>query len=184
MSCPPVTTNWSPTSIPQENLQRNVRKGVICIILFSLISTYCIPYDRLKLPELEDSETISLVRPDPHPPRSRTWSPPGSCQHKWANLSVMLARGENSVPSIFEQDRPDMTPPHSKPEQLVWACLPSGKSWRGQELPLIGLNTSTFLCELTGAPPVIKNPGNYIYDRVEGRNHFCHSVSNCQTFGL
>ena len=175
-----LVSHLNTTGMPAEECKERVKS----IILFCFISTDRNTYDRLKLPELEDSETISVVRGDLHPPSSSTWSPPGSCQHKWANLSVMLARGENSVPSIFEQDPSDVRPPHSKPEQLVWACLPSGKSWRGQELPLIGLNTSTLRCELTGAPPVIKNPGNYIYDRVEGRNHFCHSVSNCQTFGL
>ena len=139
------------------------------------------PYARSKLSELDDSDTISVVEGLFHPPRRRVWFLPGNCQQMWQSLlclSVMEATGKNSVPLIFEQDRTASfwTPPQIRPEQLVWAFLPSCRSWRGQELPLTGLNNSTLFHELPGFPPVIKKPGtspNYNRDNVE-----------CQTFGL
>ena len=77
-------------------------------------------------------------------------------------------RGETSVPVIFSQDRGDdeSPPPQTRPAQDVWPCLFSCRSWTGQELPLDGLNTSTFFRELFGPPPDIRNPG---------------TINNCQT---
>ena len=129
-------------------------------------------YGRSKPAELEDSDTISVVLGDSHPPMRRISSLPGNCQQMWPNrtcLRVMKARGETSVPVIFEQDRcaDDGRPPQSIPEQLVWANLPSGMSWTGQELPVAGLNNSALFSELSGLPPVIIKPGtcgDYNYD--------------------
>ena len=71
-------------------------------------------------------------------------------------------RGETSVPVIFSQDRDDDDEyplPQTRPEQEEWDLLSSCRSWTGQELPLDGLNTSTFLPELSGPPPDLMNPG-------------------------
>ena len=79
---------------------------------------------------------------------------------------------ETSVPVIFSQDRPDEDDeyqlPHTSPAQEVWYFLSSCRSWTGQELPLDGLYSSTFLLELSGPPPDIIKPG---------------TINTCQTTG-
>ena len=77
-------------------------------------------------------------------------------------------RGETEVPVIFSQDRDDdeSQPPQTRPAQEEWKYLFSCRSWTGQELPLDGLYSSTFLLELSGHPPDIMKPG---------------TINNCQT---
>ena len=146
---------------------------LVMIINSKDTNTYIVSYGRLKLPELDDPETISVVVGESWPPRIIIFpSSPGRLQQRWPHLSclsVREGRGETSVPVIFPQDRPDddepPQPPQTSPAQEEWRHLSSCRSWTGTELPLDGLNTSTFL-KLSGYPPDIMSPGN---------------INNCQT---
>ena len=120
-------------------------------------------YGSLKLSVLDDPDTISVVAGENQPPRRMVLFSAGKVQHRLPALpalSVREARGETSVPDIFSQERDEFPwPPQRRPEQEVWPSLASFRSWTGQELPLAGLYTSTFLLELSGLPPEMINPG-------------------------
>ena len=135
---------------------------------------YLVTYGRLKLSELDDSDTTSVVVGDSQPPIRRILSSPGNFQQILPNLtclSVREWRGETSIPVIFSHDlywpmSNSLEPPQTRPPQEEWEYLSSCRSWTGQELPLAGLYNSAFLLELSGSPPVMRNPG---------------IINNCQT---
>ena len=123
--------------------------------------TYCVPYSRSKLSELEDPDTISVVVWLSSPPRRRIFCP-GRLQHKWLNLgclSVREGRGETSVPVIFSQDCGEKAPPHIRLEQLECSYLWFSRSWGGQEFPLVGLYNSKSV-KFGSMPPLRMNPNN------------------------
>ena len=74
-------------------------------------------------------------------------------------MSVREGRGETAVPLFFSHDCPDDGPPQMRPLQLEWYALGCCRSWTGQELPLEGLYSSTFLLMLGGYPPEMRKPG-------------------------
>ena len=132
--------------------------------------TYRVIYGSLKLSVLEDPDTISVVVGENQPPSRMVLFSAGKVQHRLPALpalSAREARGETSIPDIFSQERDEFPwPPQRRPVQEVWPTLASSRSRTGQDLPLAGLYTSTFLLELSGFPPEIINPG---------------IINNCQT---
>ena len=107
----------------------------------------------------------SVVVGEKPPPSRRIPSSPGSLQHRWPYLSsvrVREGRGETSVPVILTQDFHDDDepgPPQMRPPQLEWPFLYFCRSWTRQLFPVAGLYSSTFLSELSGNPPDMRNPG-------------------------
>ena len=118
---------------------------------------------------------ISVVLGEEEPPRRRIPSSPGSLQQRWASLSSVRmreGRGETSVPVYLSQDRDDdVQPPQMRLPQLVWPSLFCSRSWPGQVFPLAGLYSSTFLIELSGYPPVMRNPGTIDNCHIHSENH-------------
>ena len=64
------------------------------------------------------------------------------------------------MPVYLSQDRDDdVQPPQMRLPQLVWPSLSCSRSWTRQVFPLAGLYSSTVVMELSGYPPVMRNPG-------------------------
>ena len=114
--------------------------------------------------EVDDPDTISVVVAAENSPPSNMILSAGRLQQRWLSLfclSLRDGRGETSVPVILSQDCSDddeLWPPQTRPPQEECHALYCCRSWTGQELPLAGLYSSAFFLELSGYPPVIRNP--------------------------
>ena len=128
--------------------------------------SYSILYGSLKAILLDAPDTISVVVWERRPPNKMILFSPGRLQQRCPSLSwlsVRDGRGETSVPLILKQDLnaavEESPPPQIRPEHAVCWYQPSSRSWMGQELPLEGLYSSTFLINLFGVlPPDMMNP--------------------------